>query len=428
MMVEKLGKKRYVLPFAAFLVVACVMSLVVYPMVTAEPKGLPLGILSLDEGAQSPQGALNAGETIVEQILESQDEEETHAVTWTEYDSQEALDEAIENEELYAAIVIPSDFSQSQVDAKTAEAIAAAAQTEQAAKVAAARASAEASETEGASSPNGTTPQGDLSSGAQSSIPNAAAGSADSEIPKISPLAVIIDEGKNPLAASTVKTMLTSMLAEQGLAYTLEIVDEADIGGGTLNMAQQFTVLPVFIMSMICSVALFVATKPAKDATRSQRFKTIGMQAMFILVLSWLIGFGTTALVETSGLSIPSLDTGLFLWLASFCLMLLFVGCLDIATPLGAVVILGCFACGMACGNLPYELLPTLYQDWLYPWVPQHFIGDGIRQIFYTGATAANPAAGGLIGAGFVGAIALCVAPLVAHSTGKAVNTDPPIR
>lgn len=423
-MLEKLGKKRYVLPFAVFLVAACVMSLVVYPMVTAEPKGLPLGILSLDEGAESPQGALNAGETIVEQILESQDGEETQAVAWTKYDSRVALDEAVENEELYAAIVIPPDFSQSQIDAKAAEAKAAAAQAEQAAKAAAARASAKADDADGASSPNGAATQGDPSGGAESGIPEAAAGSADIEIPKISPLTVIVDAGKNPMAASTVETMLTSMLAEQGLAYNLEVVDEADIGGGTLNMAQQFTVLPVFVMSMICSVALFAATRTAKSAPRSQRWKAVGVQAALILVLSWLIGFGTTAIVETSGLSIPSLDTGLFLWLASFCLMLLFVGCLDIATPLGAVVILGCFACGMACGNLPYELLPTFYQDWFYPWVPQHFIGDGIHQIFYTGATAANPASEGLIGTGLVGAIALCIAPPIARSGSQVEQSD----
>lgn len=401
-MLEKWEKRRYAVPFGVFVVVACVMSLVVYPMVTAKPKNLPLGILSLDEGAETPQGVLNAGAAMVEQVLGSQgDEGETQAVAWTEYESQQALDEAIENEELYAAVVIPADFSASQAQAKMAEAQALAAQ---AARIAAAQAAAES--TGGPSAPQGA-----------AAVPQTAPEAAD--IPEVAPLAVIVDEGKSPLAASTVEAMLTGMLSQQGLSYSIEHVDEADIGGGTLNMAQQFTVIPAFIMTMICSVALYALTHAPKTAGRSARCKAAGIQTALALCLSWLVGFGTAAILVASGLSIPVLDTGLFLWLASFCLMLLFVGCLDVALPLGAVVILVCFAGGMACGNLPFELLPAFYQDWLFPWVPQHFIGDGVRQIFYTGATAANPAAIGLVWTGILGAAALCVAPLMPHAARK---------
>lgn len=35
---------------------------------------------------------------------------------WKSYDSQEALDRALANNELYGAIVVPADFSQSQYD------------------------------------------------------------------------------------------------------------------------------------------------------------------------------------------------------------------------------------------------------------------------------------------------------------------------
>lgn len=401
-MLEHLGKKRYALPFVVFLVVACAMSMVVYPMVTAEPKNLPLGILSLDEGAETPQGPMNAGEAIVAQVMSTKasDESEAQAVAWTTYETQEALDEAIANEELYAAVVIPADFSASQVQAQMAEAQAFAAQ---AAQIAAAQAAE-------ATTGNPTNPQEALPTLPQNE-------QLATDTLEISPLSVIIDEGKNPMAASTVETMLTTMLTQQNLPYTIERVDEVNIGSGSLNMAQQFTVIPTFIMTMICSVALYVLTRAPKTASRRERWNVVGIQAALAVCLSWLVGFGTTAILETSGLSIPSLDTGLFLWLASFCLMLLFVGCLDIAVPFGAVVILICFAGGMACGNLPYELLPTFYQDWLYPWVPQHFIGDGVRQIFYTNGTFANSAATGLVWTGIIGAIALCVAPFIPHVT-----------
>ncbi len=403
-MLERLGKKRYALPFVVFLVVASVMSMVVYPMVTAEPRNLPLGILSLDEGVETPQGTVNAGEVIVAQVTETEasNADGVQAVAWSTYETRKALDEAIANEELYAAIVIPSDFSASQVQAKMAEAQALAAQ---AAQIAAAQAAA-------ANTGTPTSPQEAPPTLPQNEQPT-------TDTPEISPLSVIIDEGKNPMAASTVETMLTTMLAQQNLPYTVERINEVNIGGGTLNMAQQFTVIPAFIMTMICSVALYVLTRAPKTTSRRERWSVVGIQAALAVCLSWLIGFGTTAILETGGLSIPSLDTGLFLWLASFCLMLLFVGCLDIATPLGAVIILVCFAGGMACGNLPYELLPTFYQDWLYPWVPQHFIGEGVRQIFYTGATVMNPAAASLAWFGVIGAAALCVFPFIPRSESK---------
>ena len=206
-MLEHLGKKRYALPFVVFLVVACVMSMVVYPMVAAEPMNLPLGILSLDAGAETPQGHLNAGEAIVAQVTEAEadDESGTQAVAWTAYDSQEALDEAIANEELYAAVVIPADFSASNVQAKAAEAQALA---EQAAQIAAAQAAV-------ANTANPSNPQE-----APSTLPQIEQTATDT--PPIAPLSVIVDEGKHPMAASTVETMLTTMLAQQGLPYTVE--------------------------------------------------------------------------------------------------------------------------------------------------------------------------------------------------------------
>ena len=107
-MLERLGKKRYALPFVVFLVVASVMSMVVYPMVTAEPRNLPLGILSLDEGVETPQGTVNAGEVIVAQVTETEasNADGVQAVAWSTYETRKALDEAIANEELYAAIVV----------------------------------------------------------------------------------------------------------------------------------------------------------------------------------------------------------------------------------------------------------------------------------------------------------------------------------
>ena len=60
------GHVRLALPSAIVLVVACVMGLVFYPMAHMEMRDLPFAVLSLDEGAQTPAGQMNAGNMLVE--------------------------------------------------------------------------------------------------------------------------------------------------------------------------------------------------------------------------------------------------------------------------------------------------------------------------------------------------------------------------
>ena len=67
-MFEKLGKAKYVVPLLIGIVAACVMSVMFYPMANMEMKGLPFAVLSLDEGVETPQGAMNVGDTLVENI------------------------------------------------------------------------------------------------------------------------------------------------------------------------------------------------------------------------------------------------------------------------------------------------------------------------------------------------------------------------
>ena len=53
-MLDKLGKRKYVAPLLIGVLVACVMSLMFYPMANMEMKGLPFAVLSLDEGVIAP--------------------------------------------------------------------------------------------------------------------------------------------------------------------------------------------------------------------------------------------------------------------------------------------------------------------------------------------------------------------------------------
>lgn len=102
-----------------------------------------------------------------------------------------------------------------------------------------------------------------------------------------------------------------------------------------------------------------------------------------------------------------------FLWLASFAAMTVVLGLANIAVPLG----LGCgvlgMGLGMTSGLFPRELLPGFRQDWVYGWVPQRFIGDGVRAVLYRGDGWRNAASEPLMVILCVGLVILIVAGLL---------------
>lgn len=415
-MMEKLGTKRLLLPIIALIVAGFVMAMIVYPMVTAEPRNLPLGVLSLDEGADTPQGAVNVSDQIIETMTGATSEDAKDgesAVSWTRYESQAELDAALDAHELYAAIVVPEGYTAAQLQAKMA-ATQAAQQAAAAAQAAGEQTAQQAAAATQAQAAGGQAAQQAKAAGA------AGAQAAQAETPASASLSIIVDAGKNPMAATAVESTITAQIAEAGLEAQVEHRNASDLGGGSLNMAVQFTVLPAFILTLVCSVSLFVVTRAKKGAARAQRLRAAGIQLAATAALSCCVGFGVAGIVGgIAGLAIPVAETGLFLWLASFCLMALFVGCLDVAVGLGALVIVAVFACGLATGNLPYEFLPAFWQEWLYPWVPQRFIAEGTRSLYYLGGSSWNASSGPLAVYGIVGLATLALAPLLPNRTAS---------
>ena len=117
-MIDKLGKRKYVLPLGIIIAVACIFSLLFYPMANMEMKNLPFAIVCLDEGVETNEGDVNLGNLVVNKITESTAEEgEESPIQWTCLSSQEELEQAMSNNEFYGAMVIPRDFSQRQYDA-----------------------------------------------------------------------------------------------------------------------------------------------------------------------------------------------------------------------------------------------------------------------------------------------------------------------
>ena len=95
-------------------------SLTLFPTVQPQPKNLPIAVVNEDQGVEIPnQPKMNMGQTIVDNMKKTSKLEEEPAVKWVEVKNKEAVQKGLNNQEYYAALVIPKDFSTKQASLRT---------------------------------------------------------------------------------------------------------------------------------------------------------------------------------------------------------------------------------------------------------------------------------------------------------------------
>lgn len=358
-MLEKLGKKRFALPLVFVVVVGCVFSLMMYPMARMEVKGLPFGIASLDEGAVTPVGEVNAGQTILENITASAQEageDSESPILWTTYEAQDQLDDAFENGEIYGALVVPADFTAKQMA---------------------------------------------LAAGA----------SADTPI-----LTAYLDMAQSPMVANLMQSTLPAMMSESGVDVEVIVLNQSESAANnplTAIMSANFIIMPTVIASLAAGLICAAAFSTKGGASRKERYAGIGKQIVFAAVIGLFVAcVGIFIAGPVLGIEASASSLFGFFAIASFCMVCLTMGLANIALPLGALGLI-CVLAGTCCGILPPEMLPDFWQNWVYPWAPQHFFGDGVRSIIYLGEGAINDSVAPLAITACVGMACALISPLV---------------
>lgn len=391
---DKIGKKKYVVPFVIVLLIACIMALLFYPLSKMEIKNLPFAVISLDEGAQTPQGTVNAGDALVDKITSSQNDEDRQTIAWQKVDSEDELQDAFDHNTYFGALIIPKNFTKAQVAKQMAQA-----QEQQA---------------QGQSQSQAQQPQAQTSSQSQAQAQSQSQQTIDD-----SQITLVIDNAKSPLIATQLKANAQNLFQSQGISVDVQTIhtgsaddsENASANPFSTMMSQQLSIFPTFIMSAIIALILSRIFPVYFRKQGTGTWSALGKQILMALGASCLIALSAFAILSVvSGTEVNFATYTGFLWLTSFCLMLFFMGAADINFILGASLIVISLACGMMCGILPSEVLPTFWQNWVYPWVPQRFIGEGIRSVMFMDAGVFNSAAGALGIYGAVGAILLVCA------------------
>ena len=97
----KLGNSNrlFFVPIIVIVVLGLILMTAVLPMVKMSPKNVPIGIVVADEGEM--------GAPLAEALLANAPE----LVKFTQYDSVEKLEDAMDDRDVYGALVLPADFS-----------------------------------------------------------------------------------------------------------------------------------------------------------------------------------------------------------------------------------------------------------------------------------------------------------------------------
>ncbi|KXY30035.1 phage infection protein [Bacillus cereus] len=341
-------------PVIALLVVF-IFSLTLFPTVQLKPKNLPIAIVNEDQGVEIPnQPKMNMGQTIVDNMKKTSKSEEEPAVKWVEVQNKEAVQKGLNNQEYYAALVIPKDFSTKQASLRT---------------------------------PQPSSPEVEIFINQGM---NTAASTMAGQM-----LNGVVDNMNN-----TVRTQLLEGLKAKGATLTADQVSNVvtpitkkvtnvnEIGKNSANGNSPMSLFqPLWIASLASAAIIFIAISKTQVGTRKENFVLKLKQIVTGAIATLVIGFGLTWIADGMvGLNIPNFtDTALFLSITSFCFFLMISAVLSLVGLKGIGIFALLLFFGAPLLALAPEMMSPFYQDWVYAWLPMRFMIEGLREIFFFG-------------------------------------------
>ncbi|WOA55410.1 YhgE/Pip domain-containing protein [Bacillus mycoides] len=341
-------------PVIALLVVF-IFSLTLFPTVQPKPKNLPIAIVNEDQGVEIPnQPKMNMGQTIVDNMKKTSKSEEEPAVKWVEVQNKEAVQKGLNNQEYYAALVIPKDFSVKQASLRT---------------------------------PQPSSPEVEIYINQGM---NTAASTMAGQM-----LNGVVDNMNNNVRTQLLEgfkakgtTLTTDQVSNVVTPITKKVTNVNEIGKNSANGNSPMSLFqPLWIASLASAAIIFIAISKMPVGTRKENFVLKLKQIVTGAIATLVIGFGLTWIADGMvGLNIPNFtDTALFLSITSFCFFLMISAVLSLVGLKGIGIFALLLFFGAPLLALAPEMMSPFYQDWVYAWLPMRFMIKGLREIFFFG-------------------------------------------
>ncbi|MEK4743201.1 MULTISPECIES: YhgE/Pip domain-containing protein [unclassified Bacillus (in: firmicutes)] len=341
-------------PVIALLVVF-IFSLTLFPTVQPKPKNLPIAIVNEDQGVEIPnQAKMNMGQTIVDNMKKTSKSDEEPAVKWVEVKNKEAVQKGLNNQEYYAALVIPKDFSTKQASLRT---------------------------------PQPSSPELEIFINQGM---NTAASTMAGQM-----LNGVVDNMNNNVRTQLLEgfkakgtTLTTDQVSKLVTPITKKVTNVNEIGKNSANGNSPMSLFqPLWIASLASAAIIFIAINKMPVGTRKENFSLKLKQIVTGAIAALVIGFGLTWIADGMvGLNISNFtDTALFLSITSFSFFLMISAVLSLVGLKGIGIFALLLFFGAPLLALAPEMMPSFYQDWIYSWLPMRFMIEGLREIFFFG-------------------------------------------
>ncbi|MBJ8007528.1 YhgE/Pip domain-containing protein [Bacillus cereus] len=387
------NKLLFLSPIIALLVVF-IFSLTLFPTVQPKPKNLPIAIVNEDQGVEIPnQPKMNMGQTIVDTIKKTSKSDEEPAVKWVEVKNKESVQTGLNNQEYYAALVIPKDFSTKQASLRTTQ-------------------------------PSSPEVEIYINQGM-----NTAASTMAGQI-----LNGVVDNMNNNVRTQLLEgfkekgtTLTTDQVSKLVTPITKKVTNVNEIGKNSANGNSPISLFqPLWIASLASAAIIFIVISKMPISTRKENFILKIKQIVTGAIAALVIGFGLTWIADGMvGLNIPNfMDTALFLSITSFSFFLMISAVLLLMGLKGIGIFALLLFFGAPLLALAPEMMSPFYQDWIYSWLPMRFMIEGLREIFFFGKGLAwNTPLTVLVWIGVV-SIVIILGTALKRSVGKEHKTE----
>lgn len=375
------------------LAIIFIFSLTLIPSVQPEPKNLPIAIVNEDEGVELPnQAKMNMGKQLVEMIKENSkasSDQKDPTVKWVEVKNTEELQKGLDNQEYYAALVIPKDLSAKQASLQTAA-------------------------------------------------------------PSPAEIEIYVNQGMNTMASTlagqilngivdnmnnNVRTQLLQGLEQQGAIITAKqaeilaapitskVTNVNETGTNSANGNAPVSLFqPLWMASLASAAIIYVALrKIANTANRKRNFAVKLVQILIGAIATLVVGFGLTWIAsDLVGLHIPDFtNTALFLSLTSFSFFLMISAVLSLIGLRGMPLFILMLFFGAPLLAMAPEMMSPFYHDWVYSWLPMRFMVGGLRELLFFGKGLTWDSVSHLVWIGAGGLIVMLATALRVNAANK---------
>lgn len=330
-----------------------IFSLAMIPSINPAPHNLPIAIVNKDQGLTASNA--NMGETVVSEIQSATfaNSDGEPAMKWIEVDSEQEVKAGLDNQEYYAALVIPRDFSEKQASLMTPD-------------------------------PSAPRVRIYVNQGM-----NASASSMAGEM--LSQAISGINEEMRTELLTAFERQGAAISTKQAAALASPIVSEVTrvnaVGTHSANGNSPVLMFqPLWMASLIGNVIFLLVRNKTNYANRNERFRANIVQVLWGAVMALASGFSLAWFAERWGLHIPHFtDTALFLAIAYLVFFLMIAAVFSWVGFKGMIIFVLFLFIGAPLLSFAPELLSSFYRDWILSWLPMRFMIDGLRELFFFG-------------------------------------------